>query len=153
MPELRPICGVAHMDLSELPPLLAHGYAIASCTRRLARTVMRFAVASVVLALLTGICLPAIAAGETRNVLVLYSNGRLLPANIEVDHGLREVIQNSADRSINLFDEFLDAPRFVGQAYTHTLATYLREKYASRPPDVIVAVSDEAFAFSFAQSR
>ena len=147
MLELRPICRVAQMDLSGLPALPAHGNAIASCTRRLARTAMQLAVASVIVALFAGVCLPATAAGETKNVLVLYSNGRLLPANIEVDHGLREAIQNSADRPINLFDEFLDAPRFGGQAFTHTLATYLREKYAARPPDVIVAVSDEALRF------
>lgn len=135
------------MDLSELPAMLAHGYAIAFCTRRLARTAVQFAVASVIVALFAGVCLPATAAGVTRNVLILYSNGRLLPANIEVDRGLREAFRTSADRSINLFEEFLDAPRFGGQAYTHTLATYLREKYASRPPDVIVAVSDEALRF------
>jgi len=98
------------MDLWELPAMLAHGYAIAFCTRRLARTAVQFAVASVIVALFAGVCLPVTAAGETRNVLVLYSNGRLLPANIEVDHGLREAIRASADRPINLFDEFLDAP-------------------------------------------
>ena len=38
-------------------------------------------------------------------------------------------------------------PASAGRAYTRTLATYLREKYASRPPDVIVAVSDEALRF------
>jgi signal transduction histidine kinase len=91
--------------------------------------------------------LPAIAAQETRYVLVLYSNGRLLPANIEIDHGLREAIQTSGDRPVIMYDEFLDIPRFGGEGHTRTLATYLREKYASRPPDVIVAVSDEALRF------
>jgi signal transduction histidine kinase len=135
------------MALSKLPTLPAHGYAIASCTRRFAHTVMLFAVASVVLALLAGICLPAIAAGETRNVLVLYSNGRLLPANIEADRGLREAIRTPEGRPVIMYDEFLDVPRFGGEGHTRTVATYLREKYSARPPDVIVAASDEALRF------
>ena len=35
---------------------------------------------------------PAMSAGETRHVLVLYSNGRMLPANVDADRGLQEVI-------------------------------------------------------------
>ncbi len=74
--------------------------------------------------------LPAIAAQETRNVLVLYSNGRLLPANIEADRGLREAIRTPEGRPVIMYDEFLDVPRFGGEGHTRTVATYLREKYA-----------------------
>ena len=93
------------------------------------------------------LCPPALAASETKNVLVLYSNGRLLPANVEADRGIRETIRSSEHRPVVVFDEFLDAPRFGGPDYVHTLAAFLREKYASRPPDVIVAGSDEALHF------
>jgi signal transduction histidine kinase len=86
-------------------------------------------------------------AGETRNVLVLYASSRLLPANVKLDHGLRQTIQTSADRPVALFDEFLDVPRFGGQAYARTVATYLRDKYAIRPPAVIVVGNQEALSF------
>ena len=82
-------------------------------------------------------------AGETRHVLVLYSNNRLLPANLEVDGGLRETITISAELSA----EFLDSPRFDGESYVRALTTFLREKYALRPPEVLVVVSNEALDF------
>lgn len=80
------------------------------------------------------------------NVLVLYSHGRLLPANMEADRGLRETILG-ADPRVFLFDEFLDSARFPGP--DHHLATrrYLREKYAARRPRVIVVGADDALRF------
>ena len=86
-------------------------------------------------------------ATETRNVLVLYSNNRLVPGNVAVDRGLRAAIKSSGDRPVQLFSEFLDRPEFSGPAYEATVMAYLREKYAARPPDAIVSVSDEALDF------
>ncbi len=85
---------------------------------------------------------PALA-GETRHVLVLYSNHRLLPANLEFEAGLRETMASSTELSA----EFLDYPRFDGESYIHALATFLREKYALRPPAVLVVGGGEAFDF------
>jgi signal transduction histidine kinase len=84
---------------------------------------------------------------QPRNVLVLYSNSRLLPANVEFEQGFRSMFPPDADRSVMVFDEFLDMPRFAGPAYGHTVETYLRDKYASRPPDVTVAVGEQALQF------
>ena len=86
-------------------------------------------------------------AAAPRNVLVLYSNNRLVPGNVAVDRGLRAAIKTSPERPIQLFSEFLDRPEFSGPAYEATISTYLREKYAARPPDAIVSVSDEALDF------
>ena len=70
-------------------------------------------------------------AGETRHVLVLYSNHRLLPANLEFEAGLRETLANSTELSA----EFLDYPRFSGELYVRAVTAFLRDKYAARPPD------------------
>jgi len=86
-------------------------------------------------------------AAQTKNVLVLYSNNRLVPGNVEVDRGLRALITGPAAQSVQIFSEFLDRPDFGGTAYEDTVTTYLREKYAARPPDTIVAVSDDALDF------
>ncbi|MBK7424363.1 MAG: GHKL domain-containing protein [Propionivibrio sp.] len=91
--------------------------------------------------------LGAARAAEIRNVLVLYANSRLLPANVQYDQGLLETIRTSADRPVALFDEFLDVARFGGQAYTDTVVSYLRTKYASRPPALIVVANEEALSF------
>ena len=86
---------------------------------------------------------PAAPAGENRYVLVLYSNHRLLPANLEFEAGLRETLADSTE----LNAEFLDYPRFDGESYTRALTTFLREKYALRPPDVLVVGGEGALDF------
>ncbi|MDM0107944.1 HAMP domain-containing sensor histidine kinase [Variovorax sp. J22R24] len=101
--------------------------------------------------LLFAFCLAAASspasAAETRNVLVLFSNNRLLPANVEVDRGLREGIGNTPQRHVEVFEEFLDRPTFSGPAFDRTLNTYLRQKYATRPPAAIVVAGEPALEF------
>jgi signal transduction histidine kinase len=104
-------------------------------------------VASIIAGLLAASGSPATAAESARNVLALYSNTRLLPANVQVDRGLRKALDDSGTRPVVLFDEFLDVPRFNGQAYFDLVVKYLREKYESQPPDLIVAVGETALDF------
>ena len=80
-------------------------------------------------------------------MLVLHSNSRLAPGNIAADRGLREAMAGSQARPIQVFSEFLDQPAFGGDAYERTMTTYLREKYAVRPPSAVVVVSDNAMDF------
>ena len=86
---------------------------------------------------------PSVMAAQARNVLILFSNNRLLPANIEVDRGLREGINPNAA----FFSEFLDQPSFTGQPYEQTVTTYLREKYVALPPAAIVVTGEFALNF------
>lgn len=81
------------------------------------------------------------------NVLVVFSNNRLLPANIEFDRGLSEVTEQSTHRPVRFFAEFLDSPEFGGETYEIRTTAYLQEKYAARPPQVIVAGGREALRF------
>ena len=94
-----------------------------------------------------GFGLPALARDAPANVLVLYSNGRLLPANVEADNGFRAAIQSAPTRSVAVFAEFLDSPQFGGPAYEHLFANYLRDKFADRVPDVIAVGGVEAVRF------
>ncbi len=86
-------------------------------------------------------------AGETRHVLVLYSNGRMLPANVDADRGLQEAIAKSRDRPTELHAEFLDYPAFEGESYAHAFTVFLQEKYALHPPDVVIAAGAGALEF------
>ena len=70
-----------------------------------------------------------------------------MPVNIEGDRGFLQTVGSAVNEPVIVFDEFLDSPRFGGPAYESTVARYLREKYASRPPDVIVAVGEDALRF------
>lgn len=110
--------------------------------------ISRFLAAPVwlMLACLLMVSSPAHAA-TPRNVLVLYSHGRLLPANIECDRGLAEVFATRPDLEVVASAEFLDNPRFSSEAYERAFVTYLREKYVTHPPDVIIVAADEALDF------
>lgn len=80
-------------------------------------------------------------------VLVVYSNSRLLQANIDVDRALNARSPDAPYRDVRTFSEFLDAPQFSGQTFETDTAAYLRRKYAARRPDAIVAAGGEALAF------
>jgi len=113
---------------------------------QLARSAVCWAGASILVGLLATM-VPSAVAAATTNLLVLFSNGRLTPANDAMEGGLREAIPFSEARPVAWFDEFLDEPRFGGPAHTQAMVAYLRAKYAARPPDVIVAAGNEALAF------
>jgi signal transduction histidine kinase len=91
--------------------------------------------------------LAAVPKAVTRNVLVVHGNSRLLPADIEASTALQQTITTTAGPPVVLFDEFLDQPRFHGQAYEDTFLAYMREKYAERKPEVIVAAGEDALRF------
>lgn len=95
---------------------------------------------------LAGATMSSVAAASVRHVLVLYENNRLLPANVQADRGINEVI-SSSDESTVVSAEFLDAPRFNGAPYVQTVLTFLRDKYGAQPPDVIVAGGNGALEF------
>jgi C4-dicarboxylate-specific signal transduction histidine kinase len=102
-------------------------------------------------ALLILVCLltvsPPTLAATPHNVLVLYSFSRLLPANIDGDRGLTDGFAARPDLPVAVSAEFLDNPRFSGEAYERTFVNYLRGKYAAHPPEVIIAAADEAIDF------
>ncbi len=101
-----------------------------------------------VLLLAMSLCLslPAVA-DPVRNVLVIYSDNRLLPANLEVDSALRESLVGTTARPIELYTEFLDRSRFAGDAYEATTSTFLAQKYSSSAPEVLITGGDYALRF------
>ena len=83
-----------------------------------------------------------------RRVLLVFSNGRLLPANVEFEAGLRAELAGLAEGHVELFEEFLDSPRFEGQAHAENLAACFGRKYRGRAPDLIVTAAMEALQFT-----
>lgn len=82
-----------------------------------------------------------------KHVMVLYSNNRLVPGNVEVDRGLKAALADHGVEPARVFSEFLDSPEFRGDSYEELMIVYLHGKYATSPPDVIVTVSDDALSF------
>ena len=91
------------------------------------------------------------AAGQTpapvQRVLVLYSDERLLPANIIVDEAIRATFAVGTDNRIEFYTEFLDVARFPGAEQQQRQRDFFRDKYRERPPDLVIAVSGGALVF------
>lgn len=83
-------------------------------------------------------------------MLVVYATGRLLPAVVEFDRGFRGELTGKG-RHVEIYDEFLDASRFSGDAYEAAVARHLRSKYARLTPDVMVVAGREALQFACRQ--
>ena len=97
------------------------------------------------LALLT--VLPSIAAAARMEVLVIHSQSRLLPANVEIDAGLVRPGDLLPKADVQFFLEYLDHPTFNGEVFAEQTAKYLAEKYAPQPPKLIVVVGYIALQF------
>ncbi len=81
-------------------------------------------------------------------VLLLYSDERLLPANIAIDEAIRATFAATTNRPVEFYTEFFDRPRFAGQAQEQYQRDFLRNKYRERSPHIVIAVSGAALAFS-----
>jgi PAS domain S-box-containing protein len=82
-----------------------------------------------------------------RRVLVLYSDERLLPANIIMDEAIRATFAAGTKSRLEFYSEFLDVARFPGEEQQQRQRNFFREKYQARPPDLLIAVSGGALNF------
>ena len=112
--------------------LVLRGASLPACAQSIRRIIRRSGWACCqALVLLAVLLSPRPVLADDSNVLVLFSNGRLLPANVEVERGLRQSLPPGHRRS--LFEEFLDAPRFRGADFERATVDYLRVKYREGP--------------------
>jgi PAS domain S-box-containing protein len=89
----------------------------------------------------------AIAANPLRRVLVVYSDERLLPANVIVDDAIRSTFATETTDRIEFYSEFLDVSRFPGEGQQEHERDFLRDKYRERPPDLVIAGGGPALDF------
>jgi PAS domain S-box-containing protein len=82
-----------------------------------------------------------------KRVLVIYSDERLLPANVVSDEAIRKTFAADKTYQIEFHSEFLDVSRFSGEAHQRRLADFFNGKYAERPPDLIIAGGQAALKF------
>lgn len=80
-------------------------------------------------------------------LLALYSDDRLLPANILVDESLRLTLGVGRTDAVAYYSEFLEAARFPGDTHRGHLRDYLRATYQAHPPGVVFAGGRPALEF------
>ncbi len=98
------------------------------------------------LACLAGCIMPAQA--QVKRVLIINPNTHEQPAPAIVTNAVTKRLADALPGKIEVFTEFLDASRFSGQRHERTVSTYLIEKYAALPLDIIIALGPEALRFA-----
>jgi PAS domain S-box-containing protein len=93
--------------------------------------------------------LPVCAAGQSKTVLTIYSDERLLPFNQALDAALRDSLGVETHGAPTYLSEFLDFARFGNSSYDKLASDFIRGKYAGQFPDVVVAVGPLAFQFLY----
>jgi len=78
---------------------------------------------------------------RTYRVLALYWDNKDFPGNIKFDESFKAVLQANHPGEVEYYPEYMETTRFPGQnqAFFHE---YLRQKYAGRKIDVVVATAD-----------
>jgi signal transduction histidine kinase len=84
---------------------------------------------------------------EAKRVLVLYWYDRVYPGHTRWDQSFQTELQAASGGSIEHYSEFLEENRFPGVHQSHALRDYLKQKYAERPIDVVIAHSEASLSF------
>jgi PAS domain S-box-containing protein len=64
-----------------------------------------------------------------------------------IDAAIKESLLSNPGAPVEYFNEYLESDRLPVEAASAALSAYIRQKYASRPIDVVIAVADPAFQF------
>jgi signal transduction histidine kinase len=77
---------------------------------------------------------------DVHSVLLVFSDNRLLPTNVEIDNAFRETLLGERHERVEIYTEFLDRAHFGSPAYDDALLNLFRVKYSGdRTPTAIVA--------------
>ena len=84
---------------------------------------------------------------RSKRVLVIYSDERLVPANVIEDEAIRKTFAKDPAYRVEFYSEFLDVARFGSEAHAVRQADFFQQKYAERPPDLIICAGQAALTF------
>src|SRR5215510_7285734 len=82
-----------------------------------------------------------------KSVLVLYWYNKDYPWNVKFDQSFQAALHSAQAGTIDYYPEYLETNRFPGENQSVLLHDYLRQKYADRAIDVVVANSDACLEF------
>jgi len=87
------------------------------------------------------------AAAAPKRILVLYWYNKDFSSNVIFDRSFQVSLKSAPAGSLEYYTEYVESDRFPGENQYEALHDYLRQKYANRPIDVVVAVSDVPLEF------
>jgi len=83
-----------------------------------------------------------------KTVLVLYGERLSIPAMKTTEEGLMAALSHTRAWDLEIFTENLDLTRFPSAQYGEDLVHHLRARYATRKPDVLIALVNTALQFA-----
>jgi PAS domain S-box-containing protein len=83
-------------------------------------------------------------ADDTKRVLILNSAQSALPAVIISENSVRQELQDQLRGRVEFFSEFLDAERFSKPERDDRMASFLEDKYAGHPIDLLIVTAAPA---------
>jgi PAS domain S-box-containing protein len=84
----------------------------------------------------------------TRRVLLLYPYDNDRPFTESAGSAIRKRLVEKSPPKIDVFTDFLDINRFVGDVDEARAARYLADKHARVPPEIIIPLGTEAYRFA-----
>src|SRR5262245_36726763 len=84
---------------------------------------------------------------EPKRALVLYWYNKDHPWNVKFDQSFQAALQLAPGGTVEYYPEYLETNRFPGEKQSLLLRDDLRQKYADRTIDVVVANSDASLDF------
>ncbi len=83
-------------------------------------------------------------AEQTRRVLIVSPFDDSVVVFNRLEDSIRREMQSELSSAIETYTEFLDIGQFPGPEHAARLASFLRDKYAGRQMDVVIAIAPEA---------
>ena len=90
---------------------------------------------------------PELQAAEPKRVLMLHAFNYTFPATSVIADAARKRLLEHSPQSIEIDAEFLDLARNTDAAHEVRAATYIRDKYGQRPPDLVMTLGSAALPF------
>ncbi len=84
-------------------------------------------------------------AASPKNVLIIHSDEEFIPANVDINSTLQEVLKSDPNMQVNLFSEYLDARRLSSVELYDKKIKNLIERYSLNKPDIVIAIDLKAF--------
>lgn len=82
-----------------------------------------------------------------KTVLAVYWNAKDTPANVTFERYLKAAFERQFSEPVEYYAEYIESGRFPGEAQAQALHDYLRQKYADRTIDVVLAMGPVPIQF------
>ncbi len=92
--------------------------------------------------------IPAAAQGNSRPASILILNQSGLPGYQEISNDVRSTLKAITKSPVAVYEENLDLNLFGGESYNALILGHVRQKYANKPIDVLVANGAQALTLA-----